>query len=254
MSYRAEFEENGFIVVESGIPEETLLLARQATGPLQPKEYHWNVAGKRIFEGWKSSDAVRECVWTPKIVDAIKEVCGLTEEPRPFQTINTDRPTLQALHQDGIHFQTEPGPGGIVGVWLALEDVDESNGTLAYVPGSHRMPFMAWQDMGFKKCAVGQQYEQYARYEAQMESIGCMYGGKVPFRAKMGQAFVWGLNMLHGGWKAEDPFRSRYAQVTHYYLPGAGRPYAPMFSDPDAGEFYWKSGKWFDRKGAVHEW
>ena len=39
-------------------------------------------------------------------------------------------------HQDGYYFMLEPNEA--VTMWMALEDVDEENGCVRYVPGSHR--------------------------------------------------------------------------------------------------------------------
>jgi len=39
-------------------------------------------------------------------------------------------------HQDGFYFMLEPNEA--VTLWLALDDIDEQNGCIRYVPGSHR--------------------------------------------------------------------------------------------------------------------
>lgn len=44
------------------------------------------------------------------------------------------RPT--PAHQDGYYFMLEPNEA--VTMWLALDEVDEANGCVRYVPGSHR--------------------------------------------------------------------------------------------------------------------
>lgn len=47
-------------------------------------------------------------------------------------------------HQDGYYFMVAP-PAAVTG-WLALEDVDDENGCLNYVRGSHRAP--GWRPHG----------------------------------------------------------------------------------------------------------
>jgi ectoine hydroxylase-related dioxygenase (phytanoyl-CoA dioxygenase family) len=36
----------------------------------------------------------------------------------------------------------------MVGVWVALEDIDSSNGPLIYYPGSHRLPIFTNEHLG----------------------------------------------------------------------------------------------------------
>lgn len=249
---RSQYAYDGFVVVPSGLPEETLDKARDVAGPLQPAQYHYS-EGPRVFEAWKSSQAVRDIVFCPKVIETIKTLYELQDEPRALQTINFRKGTNQPLHQDGIHFQTSP-LNRMVGAWIALEDMTEDNGPLCYVPGSHRIGFQGWQDLGFRATPVGLQFEQYRAYEAWAEAKGMRLGGKVPFLGKKGDVFIWGLNLLHGGMPIKDPKSTRYSQVSHYAFADAEFGWAPMFSGPTADRFYKKSMKWFDREGNLHPW
>jgi ectoine hydroxylase-related dioxygenase (phytanoyl-CoA dioxygenase family) len=46
----------------------------------------------------------------------------------------------QALHQDNFYLKAEPGT--CVAAWMALDRVDQDNGCLEVVPGSHRWPIL----------------------------------------------------------------------------------------------------------------
>ncbi|WP_350281143.1 phytanoyl-CoA dioxygenase family protein [Kribbella sp. HUAS MG21] len=46
----------------------------------------------------------------------------------------------QALHQDNFYLKADPGT--CVAAWMALDRVDEANGCLEVVPGSHRWPIL----------------------------------------------------------------------------------------------------------------
>jgi len=62
----------------------------------------------------------------------------------------TEHPTPP--HQDNYYFNLEPAQ--VLTLWLALEDVDEENGCLRYVPGSHhlgRLPHNASRVLGFSQ-------------------------------------------------------------------------------------------------------
>lgn len=46
-------------------------------------------------------------------------------------------------HQDGFYFMLEPNLA--ITLWLALDDMDEENGCIRYLPGSHREPMRPHQ-------------------------------------------------------------------------------------------------------------
>lgn len=247
------YREFGYTSLPTLIDESTLDLAREAKGPPQPEGYRYNKDGHRVFEGWRgndaAADAVRKIAWAPAIISLLRVL--YKAEPRPLQTINFDRGSNQPLHQDGIHFQTEP-LGRMVGVWVALEDMDEDNGTLCYVPRSHGLGFMGWQALGLEKAKVGKQFPDYYEYEKRLANVAQTYGKAEPFVCKKGDALVWGLNLLHGGHPVRDPSRTRHSLVIHYAFTDARFGWAPMFSDPDQGEYRVKSMRWFDLMGKRH--
>lgn len=64
-------------------------------------------------------------------------------EPLAVQTMIYFKPPGargQALHQDQRYLQAEPGT--CMAAWLALEDIDDENGCLSIVPGTHDMPVL----------------------------------------------------------------------------------------------------------------
>ena len=63
-----------------------------------------------------------------------------------FQTIYFRTGSQQEAHSDAFHMMTEP-PGFLVGMWVALEDIDEGAGPVFYVPGSHRLPYVMTEDL-----------------------------------------------------------------------------------------------------------
>lgn len=236
--------------VMTGAPAATLAEAASAEGPPQPEGYRWNKRGHRWFESWKTSQAVRDLAYNEHILTAIRRFTG--SGARAFQTIVFDRGSNQRLHADNIHFQSEPRDR-IMGAWIALEDIHPDAGPLVYVPGSEGMPFMDFHVLGLPEAKVDQQYDDYCRYEDFMERLVETNGWKrVPFLGKAGEAFLWGVDMLHGGMPIQNPDLTRKSLVVHYYLDDVKYGYAPMFGKAVAGRPYRKSGKWWDREGNVH--
>ncbi len=116
------------------------------------------------------------------------------------------------------------------GVWVALEDIDETNGPLMYFPGSHRWPIYTNEHIG--KCiAELDGRPTQAIYEAMWRDLVQAYGVQAEyFHAKKGQALIWAANLMHGGTKQLDPTRTRWSQVTHYFFDDCAY-YTPMMSD-----------------------
>jgi hypothetical protein len=76
---------------------------------------------------------------------ALAELYGRAR--RPFQTLNFNWGTEQAVHSDSIHFNSEPF-GLMCGVRLKLEDIGPEQGPLVCYPGSQDLPEMNFEDFG----------------------------------------------------------------------------------------------------------
>ena len=120
----------------------------------------------------------------------------------------------------------------MVGLWVALEDIDAENGPLVYYPGSHKLPCYSMQDLGLE---TG--YENYHAYEQRIQDVIAEQGLIPEFGVmKKGEAIVWHANLLHGGAARKDVNRSRHSQVTHYFFEDC-QYYTPMESRPGKLKF-----------------
>src|SRR5436190_12409444 len=108
---REQFERDGYMVIESvGCPRSVL---DGIVGDLEDlytsKEGEEKGVGyfrHRIRNGWKISQNVRALSLDPKVLAVLE---GLYErKPMPFQTLNFRKPSQQAAHSDGIHFNSVP--------------------------------------------------------------------------------------------------------------------------------------------------
>lgn len=134
-----------------------------------------------------------------------------------FQSINFLNGSEQETHSDSIHMTTFP-LGGLLGVWVALEDIDFDNGPLHYYPGSHLLPYYLNKDydnegnfflIGDKDYS---EYEKMIRFKIKEFSLE-----KRTFHAKAGDVFIWHANLFHGGEKHINKQKSRKSLVFHYY-------------------------------------
>lgn len=223
----------------------------------QSSVYQYNDS-PRVFEAWKWCKPVLDLARHPKILELLKYLYG--KDAIPFQTINFKKGSDQPLHSDVIHFHTVP-ERWVAGVWVALEDMDEENGTLQYVPGSHKLPTYDFQDLGleksifldpndpqftfypprevFEKAKLEEEKKHEESYRAYEQFIRDLtkHAYKKKLVCKKGTAFVWAANLIHAGYPIKDQSRTRWSQAIHYYFKNCRFYHSTMYGDPSAGDY-----------------
>ena len=201
---------------------------------------------KRIFEEWKNSRNIGELTVNETLINVIKLLYD--KDPFPFSTINFIKGSNQPLHSDTIHFHSVPQLW-MCGVWIALEDVNEVNGTLQIVPGSHKWEIYDYESLNLTHPdnIENGEAENYSYYENFLIDLIKSKNGKTkPVSLKKGQALIWAANMLHGGCNIEgvtDLEKTRLTQANHYFFYGCDEYYCPMFSEKSKGKY---AKKWCD--------
>ncbi|MEX2205353.1 MAG: phytanoyl-CoA dioxygenase family protein [Myxococcota bacterium] len=105
--------------------------------PEDPERALW-----KIMNADRYDPALREAMRSPGLLDAVSGILG--DDLLAFLFMLIYKPpqvpdSVHPFHQDGLYFQFEPHDL-VVGAWVALDPVDEDNGTLCVVPGTHRLP------------------------------------------------------------------------------------------------------------------
>lgn len=229
-----DYHENGYIVVDlelndefinelmTGINEELDRLKTQDDG------YHYSES-PRVFEAWKTNKNVLSLAKHPKLLSTLELLYG--RKPIPFQTINFLKGSNQPLHQDSIHFYTQP-ERWMVGTWTALQDMTDDCGPLNLVPGSHKWQHYNFQNLNLPVVEYGNQFDNYAEYEKFLvQLLEATKLNRKSWLGKRGEAIIWASNLLHGGAPITNKDSTRYAQATHFYFEGCNHYYSPMFSD-----------------------
>ncbi len=145
----------------------------------------------------------------------------LNEKPVLFQSINFTHGSEQSSHSDSIHMTTYP-LGGLIAVWIALEDITLENGPLHYFPRSHRLPYYLNSDYDnegsffFTGSKSYEEYEEMIRRKLNENSME-----KKIFLAKKGDALIWHANLVHGGEPHLDKSKTRKSMVFHYFSENA---------------------------------
>lgn len=215
------FNNDGFLIKNFNFPETLLDSVREEIYPLYSQSYKDNpVAPERYLNAWRELNSVKSLAASPQVLAALEQLWG--RKALAFQTLNFPIGTSQKAHSDSIHFNTEPA-GFMAGVWVALEDIDQSNGPLVYYPGSHKLDVLTMADLELEPGR-----EHYPEYEEEIAKIIAEKGLTASLGlVKKGDAIIWHANLLHGGHPHEDPSRSRHSQVTHYFFENC-RYYTPM--------------------------
>jgi len=225
---REEFEKSGFIILRNIIPHH---LIDDAISDCKGK--YTNGVGRlneerRIQDAWKFSNSVKKIACSEYVLKFLTELVPAATF-YPFQTLNFEIGSEQPVHSDSVHFSTIPF-GQMVGVWVALEDVDRENGPLVYYPRSHLLPALEGLNQAFPRSPVRDPYRHYQDYEKIVSSIVKNLELRPSFgNLAKGDAVVWSSGLFHGGSAIKDHGRTRLSQVTHYFARGSV-PYTPLTS------------------------
>ena len=224
------YADDGYVIVDPEISNFDALASEIIDACSDRPEYQ-----QRLMDEWDRVPAVRSLAIAPKILETLAIL--YRRDPIPMQTLNFGRGTQQLPHSDSMHFSSVPR-GFMCGVWIALEDIDETNGPLEYYPGSHRLPYLDHSHLGITG-SDQRAHEFYPQFEQFIQS--CIAELKLERRlltVPKGRALIWSANLLHGGSPVIDSSRTRHSQVTHCYFADC-LYYQPQRSDPFLGKIQW---------------
>jgi hypothetical protein len=187
----------------------------------------------RVQDAWRRQPAVRALATYPKLLALLGAVYG--RRPFPFQTLNFQCGSQQAIHADTIHFHSEPA-GFMCGVWVALEDIEADSGPLSYYPESHKLPVLTMRGAGVNRAEPHP--DDYIHYYLGALATRLEVNNLTPRHAllKKGQALVWAANLAHGGDAIAREGATRRSLVVHYYFEDC-LYYTPMISDVESGRY-----------------
>jgi phytanoyl-CoA hydroxylase len=155
----------------------------------------------------------RELYLHRQIFDFLNLLAG--REVVSIQSLFFEYGSQQVLHRDTVVVPTG-APSHLFGCWIALEDIHPDCGALAYVPGSHRLPYFEFapgeyqfdaQRMGDEEIREGMAFEEEQCHEHGLEPR--------LFTAKKGEVLIWHASLRHGGGPVRDPSLTRKSFVVH---------------------------------------
>nr|WP_314490650.1 phytanoyl-CoA dioxygenase family protein [uncultured Chryseobacterium sp.] len=210
-----EFDDKGFLVLRNFLTSQTAdQINDEIEKLMKAGTVKFRYGGKLMFV-IHHSEIVKNIGNDKQLLEFLSVL--MDGQAKLFQSINFINGSQQKTHSDSIHMTTYP-LGGLLGVWIALEDVDENNGALHYIPGSHKLPYFLNSDYDNEGSFFKIGNKSYKAYEEFLEEKVIELGLKKEiFKAKKGDLLIWHANILHGGEPHIDKTRTRKSLVYHYF-------------------------------------
>lgn len=257
-SSKAFYDTNGYVVVRGLFSAEETTSFREHFMALRAEGVK---PGDMVSETQKDGDplkqfprmihmhrwdeASRQWLLDPRLNDCL--TAFLETAPVAVQTMLYFKPAGargQALHQDNMFLRAAPGT--CMAAWMALDAIDEENGCMQVVPGSHRWPLLcttqADTNASFTDITVP--------IPEGMEAV--------PVVMEAGDVMFFNGSLVHGSFPNVSKDRFRRALIGHYVEDRAeqiGEFYKPslrmdgtefeIVPAPNSGP----CGVWVDRDG-----
>lgn len=182
-------------------------------------------AFESLFDLYVNLQSSRQICMHPRIVRFLYLV--FQAKVLAFQQLLFQRSNGHLWHQDTSVVVVDP-PMLLVATWVALQDIVEGSGELAYYDRSHRLPHYMFTD-GTTKHHDDYDQAAYAHdLEAACQARQLSYGR---FLAKKGDVFFWTADLVHRSHpRILPPETPRLSCVTHY-CPATAAP--GFFQDPE---------------------
>ena len=119
-----------------------------------------------------------------------------------------------SFHQDASYWGLTPAK--TVTVWLALDDTDEENGAMQFLPGSHKVGHIPWKESS-EESVLNQQIEDISVFEKPFSN-----------NLKAGEFSLHSSLLVHGSPKNQSP--RRRCGLTIRYAPQEVVPLSSNYS------------------------
>lgn len=209
------FQDKGFAQIKSFLTSEDVAkINREIEHLIESKKIKFRYRNKIMF-AIHYSELLKSVGKNAELIELLSIL--LQGNAQLFQSINFIYGSEQATHSDIIHMTTYP-LGGLLGVWIALDDTNAQNGPLHYYPESHKLPYMLNKDFDNVGTAYRLGNKTYKDYETMMaKKIENLHLKKEVFYAQKGDLLIWHANLLHGGEPHTNKTKTRKSMVLHYF-------------------------------------
>lgn len=165
------------------------------------------------------SSHIDSIVTHTNISECLSDFTG-SEEHVWYQSMFFDNSTGTKLHQDTWYLDTEPN-GKLVGVWIALEDIEYSAGPFCIYTDTDKRKLHP-EDFDFDDIEKDRNFiEQYPTAR------------RFDFTARKGDILIWDSFTIHGSLLPKDESMTRKSITAHFYPTGTSvqpQPVKRLFS------------------------
>lgn len=145
------YQQNGYVQLHDVLTAEELAEVRQALDEVmnKPLEKAFDRVGHnpdydKVFHQkvnlWREHEGIKRFVFNPKLAEIARRLAGvprirLWHDHALIKMPGDSKPS--PWHQDLPYWPMNEE--GALSCWMALDDVDENNGCMAFIPGSHKV-------------------------------------------------------------------------------------------------------------------
>lgn len=156
--------------------------------------------------------SVKNILYCDGIYEALCSVSGDVLDFVSWQDMAFDKSTGTVDHLDSWYLDTEH-PGGVIGVWIALEDISSESGPFFVCPGSHKLGPISKNDVF-----------DHNQFLSQIQSrIADNHLKRMPMLLSKGDILLWNSLLIHGALSASSESFSRKSLTSHFYPLGKRR-------------------------------
>lgn len=225
VSKKTYFQDNGYIIFENTISHQKIDRLLDEFENFKDKNklfysqslHNWRKAKLDIDKNGFLRNSVEnftDLMWANNLAELgrdillskeileILQLIGRNEPYSMWQNMFFDKSTGTIDHLDSFYLDSYPN-GHLIGVWIALEDMSEVNGTFHVYPRSHKIPKKKWDDLNHDEAK-----EYFSKMVVGLE--------KLPANLNKGDILLWHPFLIHGSSHQCKEGFSRKSLTAHY--------------------------------------
>ena len=224
------FNRHGFISPLQGFSEEIIKKQQQYFDKLLQQISDASEKGDNHFGGVDKRDSVQyslncyhtklrgiwETMYAEPLLRAVRDLLGndvVAWATHYFCKLPGDGKAV-SFHQDASYWGLTPAK--TVTVWLALDDTDEDNGAMQFLPGSHKVGHIPWKESS-EESVLNQQIKDISMFDKPFSN-----------NLKAGEYSLHSSLLVHGSPKNQSS--RRRCGLTIRYAPQDVVPLSPSYS------------------------